>query len=131
MTEQEIFDKVVRHLYAQGKPAVEGEGNCRYRTHDGMSCAVGCLIPDDCYNPLMENLSSSMPQVEAALRKAGTLPGGIADNGIRKLLSNLQYAHDHWEAVDVGEYAWSDEVSYLTVVQGEHSLTWPEDIPHG
>ena len=55
MTEQEIFDKVVTHLFAQGKPAkdIDGEG-CMYRAPDGCKCAVGCLIPDDIYHPRME-----------------------------------------------------------------------------
>ncbi len=58
MTKQEIFDKVKAHLLAQGKRAVNGDGNCMYRGMDGTKCAVGCLIPDELYTPLLENHSA-------------------------------------------------------------------------
>lgn len=45
MTNQEIFDKVVRHLVAQGKPAFEDE-SCKYLTASGEKCAAGCLLPE-------------------------------------------------------------------------------------
>lgn len=51
---QRIFDRVVEHLAQQGKPAMT-KGTCMYRTEDGLSCAVGCLIPNDKYEPAMEN----------------------------------------------------------------------------
>ncbi|MGQ7794514.1 hypothetical protein ACUN0C_19085 [Faunimonas sp. B44] len=50
---QETFDKVVRHLFAQGKQAKERD-TCRYRTADGLMCAVGCLISDEDYDPSFE-----------------------------------------------------------------------------
>ena len=53
MTEQEIFDKVVLHLYQQGEPSITHGGRCRYRL-SGKMCAIGCLIPDDMYSESME-----------------------------------------------------------------------------
>lgn len=47
-TKQKIFDKVVKHLFKQGKKAHNGQV-CLYLTDDGLKCAVGCLIP---YNRL-------------------------------------------------------------------------------
>lgn len=131
MNKQEIFETVVRHLHQQGEPAVIGEGNCRYRADDGKSCAVGCLIPDDCYDPQMEGMTSSMPRVKAALRLAGILTGGADDREISRLLDALQYAHDCWEGSDGRGYEWGDEFGYLEDVRGTHNLTWPEDVPHG
>lgn len=58
MTAQEIFDKVINHLLQQGGPALnynyDDDPVCRYRSNNGLKCAVGCLIPDDQYDPLME-----------------------------------------------------------------------------
>lgn len=55
MTNQEAFDKMVAHLRKQGKPAHE-DGSCRYRTKDGLMCAVGCLITDAEYKRGMEGM---------------------------------------------------------------------------
>ncbi len=54
MTPQEIFDKVVNHLRAQGAKSMDGDA-CRYRSKDGMQCAAGCLIPDSDYSSDMED----------------------------------------------------------------------------
>lgn len=48
MTEQEIFDKSVGGIVAQGAFGMEGEGadgTCRYLTREGHRCAAGQLIP--------------------------------------------------------------------------------------
>ena len=63
MTEQEVFDKVAPHLLTQQvaaygpnpNPGDESQGkSCLYRGPNGTMCAVGCLIPDEVYNPVME-----------------------------------------------------------------------------
>lgn len=52
MNAQETFNKVAEHLLRQGKKAKDHAAQgpitngWRYRTPDGLSCAVGCLIPD-------------------------------------------------------------------------------------
>lgn len=57
MTNQELFDRVARHLIQQGRPATDGAG-CRYRVFqpDGtvLKCAIGCLIPDHVYTRSLE-----------------------------------------------------------------------------
>lgn len=53
-TNQEIFDKIVKHLAEQKGPALDMDGECVYRTEDGGSCAVGCLISDKDYTPNLE-----------------------------------------------------------------------------
>jgi hypothetical protein len=59
MSAQEIFDKVVEHLAKQGKRAriavSPGDFRCKYRTPDGLKCAVGVLIPDELYDPEMDS----------------------------------------------------------------------------
>lgn len=131
MNKQEIFDTVVRHLHAQGKPALN-DANCRYRSDAGLSCAVGCLIPDEFYDPQMENQTPSMPRVKSALRASGIIKGNEDQEDLDTLglLGALQYAHDHWEGGDACGYAWGDETPYLEDVAEQFNLTWPEGIPH-
>lgn len=57
MTNQEIFDKVATHLLTQKAKSmaiISDDYSCAYRGDDGLKCAVGCLIPDDKYDPTME-----------------------------------------------------------------------------
>ena len=53
LTNQELFDRVATHLLTQGERA-RGVDSCLYRTHYGLSCAVGGVIPDDLYHPGIE-----------------------------------------------------------------------------
>lgn len=55
MTNQEAFDKMVAHLRKQGQKAIQN-GVCRYRTEEGLMCAVGCLLADDEYRSGMEGM---------------------------------------------------------------------------
>jgi len=54
MTRQQIFTKVKNHLLSQNAKAMGKYGTCMYRTGEGLKCAVGCLIPDDVYDPKIE-----------------------------------------------------------------------------
>lgn len=50
MNKQEIFDFVLNHMRNQGSISYDEENStCAYRNKDGKKCAIGCLIPDDCY----------------------------------------------------------------------------------
>jgi hypothetical protein len=97
MNNQEIFDKVATHLFAQGERA-HVSGSCRYRTEDGLKCAVGCLIPDEMYSDLMEDTSihsfpDQFPDVYEYLGGEQTII----------LLSDLQSIHDwpqNWSSED-------------------------------
>ncbi len=87
MIPQEIFDKVSVHLLTQGKRALGDDGQrCKYRAPDGSKCAVGILIPDDAYDPVMEGHPSSALCMVAALPPFFTTEGD--------LLSDLQVLHD-------------------------------------
>lgn len=98
MNAQEIFDTVARHLHKQGKRAGkydndsrdEADFRCLYRGPEGTKCAVGCLIPDELYDPNIEGLSVS--DIKDVLLKAGI--------GAFALLGQLQNVHDtawSWE----------------------------------
>lgn len=99
MTKQEVFDKVARHLLTQRAKAVSTlytfSPKCAYRSPDGLSCAIGCLIPDSLYTSTLE----------------GTPVGG--GSGIL-LLTVLRQAN-----VSVDNYA---DVSFLSDLQGVHDL---------
>lgn len=95
MKAQEVFDTVVRHLAKQGRRAVVADADhgyvCRYHTPDGLKCAVGCLIPDDQYNPAIEG------RMFSSLATAAHPPAwvrDIVDSGHQTLLFDLQRAHD-------------------------------------
>ena len=53
MTHQEIFTKVKNHLLTQNRRAMQ-RLVCRYRTDEGLKCAIGCLIPDNLYTAKIE-----------------------------------------------------------------------------
>ena len=80
--EQQVFDAVVTHLYTQGKPSVSENGDCCYRSPDGLMCAAGIFLEDD-----------------VALKNQSATWRGIVDSGLAKenhieLINNCQSAHD-------------------------------------
>jgi len=99
MTNQEAFDKVVTHLLTQNQRAYdEEEDTCRYRWGP-LSCAVGCLIPDDQYNRGMEG-QSVHGLVRAEVCPAPAVLGGLD----LSLLGDLQHIHDNIMVEEWGEY---------------------------
>ena len=81
---QQVYDTVARHLIVQ-KIAAASNSVCWYRATQGRKCAIGCLIPDDMYDPrmeghgirhLMQDFPGVLPPVDSAL------------------LEDLQSAHD-------------------------------------
>jgi len=89
MNEQQIFDTVAAHLFRQGRRAMDGSG-CRYRSGDGLKCAVGCFIPDEAYDPDIEGVSCY------DLRVRSLLPFKPDDYTLA-LLHMLQGTHDNRE----------------------------------
>lgn len=97
LSKQEIFDKVEQHLLSQGKKAKEiMTGKCKYKTLDNLKCAVGCLIPDELYDPQIEgnkvSLDPTIP-IGQILFKAGIPPN---DGTIEFMLDDLQRTHDFY-----------------------------------
>lgn len=102
LTNQVIFDRVVAHLRKQGKTAWNEEKmQCQYRI-DGLSCAVGCLIPDDVYESTFKTREGStvddIPAEELELC-------GISKDRSLRLLGRLQAIHDRYD-VDGWEEGW-------------------------
>lgn len=88
---QQIFDRVVEHLMAQGVACKDPNTNeCLYR-HGDMSCAVGCLIEDDCYAESLEgDGANDDPVVMAVCSSLGI----VLDEYPENLLLDLQDLHD-------------------------------------
>jgi len=89
---QEIFDKVVIHLLTQNARSTnETGGSCSYRSKDGKSCAVGCLIEDSEYSINMEDFTIRDPIMVAW----GVSKFGKDDfEEIKPVLRFLQLIHD-------------------------------------
>lgn len=88
MTRQEIFNTVADHLLAQGRPAMRiGTKMCAYRSADGATCAVGCLIPDTHYTPEMEGTDFL-----GLVSRYDDLPDYFYTN--TSLFTDLQQIHD-------------------------------------
>ena len=115
MEAQEIFDTVATHLLKQGRRAVNPDipEMCHYRGAGGTACAVGVLIPDEVYDPMMEGRT-----VIGLLSHPGfKLPRWLWNN--ETLLIELQDVHDvehNWEGSATMKAA-------LSKVAKESSLT--------
>jgi hypothetical protein len=90
LTDQEVFDRVATHLLTQRKKAEDQTGMCVYRGPEGAKCALGCLIPDELYEPRFEGADLRVMVAE-----------NISQN--RELLAYLQDIHDS-ESVDRWAY---------------------------
>jgi hypothetical protein len=107
MNAQEIFDTAVRHLFTQGKRGGKqanyyygSEGfKCQYRGEDGTKCAVGALIPDELYDPLMDRKSIRAHKLSEWFP---CLPAFFKEQA--EFLDQLQYIHD-------ADGSWIDEAT--------------------
>lgn len=113
ITNQEAFDKVVRHLRNQVVRAVI-EGSCRYRL-GALKCAIGCLIPDEAYSAQMESLTV-YPLLDRFQNLKQYLPVGVGFS------SELQWLHDK----NGSEDQLIDWEGRFTAFATRHNLTIPE-----
>lgn len=109
MNAQEIFDKVARHLLTQNEKSISPHASncCAYRGAYGRSCAVGCLISDEDYAPVIEGASVCSLLMDTKLK----LPAYFVEHGT--LLSQLQLVHD---MRTVGE--WPSQLRLLGLSSG-------------
>ncbi len=84
---KQAFETVKNHLLTQNEKATTHNGlSCRYRGDDGLKCAIGCLIPDDQYDPTLEGNALIYNEGLRAL----PCMGGLDIN----LMDALQTVHD-------------------------------------
>ena len=113
----EIFKRIAEHLRTQGRPAyAEDNWSCRYRAESGLSCAVGCLIPDELYNPRFEGKAA--PAVINSLYKSGLADWREHTN----LLEALQELHDNCELTRKGTFHKRQLASRLREIAQRFSL---------
>ncbi len=73
MTPQEVFNSVWEHFIVQKQPLSYNHSGsfmpqvrCRLRDDYGNKCAIGVLIPDDKYNPTLEEIPlAELPPLNA------------------------------------------------------------------
>lgn len=54
-SDQQVFDHIAWHMLKQGERCTRGNSReCVYRDGEGRACAVGAIIPDEVYDPAME-----------------------------------------------------------------------------
>lgn len=96
MTTQEAAEKIWDHFIVnEGPPSVVAYGDqCLYRGPGGAKCAVGVLIPDDLYDPEMENVGTVGLVLNDYPRLADYLRGVDTD-----LLRGCQSEHDAWASL--------------------------------
>ncbi len=125
-TNQEIFEYVVNHLRTQGKPALSsGTQKCCYRTKDGLTCAVGCLIPEELYRYHLEGRSvfGVVNNFDDVANYFGVGKGRSHDDDRIQMLHQLQAVHDsadHWSNDGLNKAA---EVALKLVAQ-RHGLNY-------
>ena len=91
MTKQQIFDKIADHLLTQNAVSVGPGDNamCKYRADDGLSCAIGCLIPDELYVKKLEGKEVSHRIVREVLKKVDIINEG-------RFLGQFEEMHDYY-----------------------------------
>ena len=97
MTAQEVFNKVATHLFTQNEPAYTVHEGCRYRLTvlgKKLSCAAGCLIPDEVYSGDLEStLITDFPKLNDVVFK-DVLKAVPEIEKYNDLISDLQQVHD-------------------------------------
>jgi len=120
MTRQETFNRVAKHLLTQGKrslavyPGSEdyGQKDCAYRGEGGLSCAVGCLIPDERYRRSWEGQGVENEDIK------GLLCGELGHD--LRLLQDLQGVHDETNPLEWPEH--------LEIVAEDNDLEFSEEL---
>ena len=130
MTGQEIFDSVLAHLRKQGDASLNASGKCAYRGEGGTACAVGCLIPDELYDPRIEswrvgtilNLRTGgvdAGEVEAYREALSRIASHLGQEN-EALLADLQSAHDN-QLAKLGLPYWERAMERIA---GSHGLVY-------
>lgn len=103
-THQEIFTASATHLLKQMERSSIFGFTCAYRNGVGLSCAVGCLIPDETYTADLEGNHCLEPGIVNVLAGLGLcyvgdlLTSGMANEPVEgsrlHLMRRLQMVHD-------------------------------------
>lgn len=113
MDNQEAFNIVARHLLTQKCKSMKAYSSglkYLYRGPNGTKCAIGCLIPDNEYNPDWDK----SPINAKTLIDYGVVPSlrGID----RNFAAGLQSLHDNTDVID-----WYDGLAIIAALYGLNS----------
>ena len=117
-TEQEVYDYVANHLRKQGKRAFdENLSRCQYRVMDPesgniLSCAGGCLVPDEAYDPNWDRFTGGIGVPWDRLSAQGDVPMRHSS-----FIKALQFLHDDtlsWVNLEYSlrEFCVSSDIEY-------------------
>ena len=98
MNQQEVFNKAYLAIVAQGLPSIDDKGVCLYRGLKGRKCAIGHLIPDELYDPLIEGSAPCFQPTtgkQLALQRVLEAVFSNLDKNDIPFLHNLQRCHDN------------------------------------
>ena len=114
-TAQELFNEVVSHLRKQKKQSLSQHGYCMYRGEDGLKCAIGHLIPDECYHNDMEGtyfveLPSYNSVIRSSCPEVQPFPVELLQEfeNNQELLTELVHVHDDHSPIE-----WEDRFEDL------------------
>lgn len=102
MSLKQVINQVAEHLAQQREQAMSRD-TCTYRSPSGLKCAVGCLIPDELYDKVFENLPSGNffaagkltdPRYQLVYQHFQTLADDISIEMFERMLRAFQIYHD-------------------------------------
>lgn len=127
MTLEQISEKIRDHLIAQKARSIGELGiSCKYRGHNGMMCAVGCLITDEVYD-------STGGIIEGECADASSVHQALVDSlgfqfteAVEKMLLNWQAYHDDYACLRF--VAGSPTLSYKRWLSTDEESDSPEAL---
>lgn len=111
LNRQEAFNKVYVGLLTQNCKSISKGGSCVYRGQDNTKCAVGFLIPDDKYEPSMDEDATLWEVAKAAIPDYEESDYGF--------ISHFRNIHDSDDPVST----WKTKLTTMAV---DNKLTIPE-----
>ena len=105
-TAQEVFDQVKTHLLTQRERSIDFN-SCKYRSHNRLKCAAGCLIADDEYTMDMEGMTWISLVIDS-----------VAPTNYSEMIRELQLVHDNFNHLE-----WEAK---LKEIAKENKLEWNE-----
>jgi hypothetical protein len=108
MTNQEFYDKTVRHLLTQRTKSMRTGSSieCLYKNDEDKTCALGCHIPFEKYRPEFEKagsvrglLEKETTDVEQRLTSEILNIIGLTEDQY-KLAADLQHVHDSHNVIE-------------------------------
>jgi hypothetical protein len=99
--QQEIFDECSEHLLKQNRKSIAESVGCLYRDDNGLTCAIGCFITEEEYDPNMEEENIDGPTFISFFEKDyNHLKNKVKELKNMSLLMALQAVHDNHDVED-------------------------------